>query len=186
MEAVSDSFMSKAVEGGARGAHIISHRLGDTTHPILWTARKLRRVARSRSTDESLAATDAVSAITYLKHLLSELKYDQKGHMIVNSRALANLATSIREQAQVKNKIDLAYFLKRFIPHGISRFGWLPDHYKTADGMTKDNGASAALILCTIREGTYPRHTDVVTKNAEHPLMEELPINTDKTRPSAK
>lgn len=172
LEAISDASMAKASEGGARGAYVIMRRLGDVTHPIHWSAKKLRRVARSSSTAELLAASDAVSSLTYLQALLSELTYHHKGYMFVDSRALANLATTIREPVEPENKIDLAYIRERFIPTGISAFGWIPGHYNISDGMTKDNRTTAALLINALREGTYPHHPDTVTRYAEHPLTD--------------
>lgn len=73
LEAISDASMSPATEGGGRGGYIIFRRCGDTIHPVQWSARKLRRVARSSSTAELLSASDAASSIVYLQELMNEI-----------------------------------------------------------------------------------------------------------------
>lgn len=124
-----------------------------------------------------LAASDAVSALVYLKHLLAELTYDHDCSMFVDSRALVNLATSIREPAEMANKIDLAFLRERFNPRDIRTFGWVPGYYNIADGMTKDNRTSAALLLRALREGIHPNHPDSTSQHAEHAFERNLSKN---------
>lgn len=101
--------MSKATECGARGAFLITRCHSDITHPIYCSARKLRRVAWSSSTAELLAASDAESALTYLRVLILELTYNHECTMIVESWALLHLSTPIREPKEAANKIDLDF-----------------------------------------------------------------------------
>lgn len=55
-----------------RGEFILFRRSANTIHAISWTSRLPRRVSRSKSTAELLAAAEAVDKVTYLKHLLVE------------------------------------------------------------------------------------------------------------------
>lgn len=170
LEATSDAAMSKASEGGGRGAFVIVRRSGDVIHPIYWSARKLRRMARSSSTAELLAASDAANALVYLKELLSEITYRPDAALLVDSRSLMNLATSVREPIEPLNKVDLAFLRENFLLSSINEIGWLPGYHNFADGMTKDNKTSAALLLHAFREGTFPRHPDTITNVAENSL----------------
>lgn len=170
LEAVSDASMSPITEGGGRGAYIIMRRQNDTIHPIYWSARKLRRVARSSSTAELLAASDAVSTLTYMQQLLGEITYRPRSSMFVDSRALLNLATTIREPIEVANKLDLASIRESFTPLVVSTFGWIPGYYNISDALTKDNRVTAALLNRTLREGTYPTHPESIRVEAEPPL----------------
>lgn len=167
LEAISDAAMSPISEGGGRGAHIIIRRNGDVSHPIYWSARKLRRVARSSSTAELLSASDAASSLIYLQHLMEEFVYHHEATMVVDSRALLNLSTSIREPAEAANKIDLAFIRENFTPRAISTIAWTPGYYNVADGLTKDNRTSASLLLGALRSGVHPRHPDLLAKSAE-------------------
>ncbi len=51
---------------GALGVVRYLSTIRDVAHPIYWSSRKLRRVARSTSTAEILAAADAVDMALYL------------------------------------------------------------------------------------------------------------------------
>lgn len=84
-----------------------------------------------------------------------------------------NLSTSIREPAEVANKIDLAFIRENFVPQRVSTIGWTPGYHNIADGMTKDNRTSAALLLRVFREGMHPNHPDTIRIAAEHPLDSE-------------
>lgn len=69
------------------------------------------------------------------------------------------------------NKIDLAYVRENFAPNIIATFGWTPVYHDFADGLTKDNKTSGALLLRVFREGVHPRHPDSLTRIAEHALI---------------
>lgn len=86
MADMSDASMSPTSEGGRRGAYILYRRCGDVIHPIFWSARKLRRIARSSMTAELLAASDAFSTLRYLQKLHAELTYRPNAGMFVESR----------------------------------------------------------------------------------------------------
>lgn len=126
LEAVSDDSMSPTFQGGARAGFFIVRRHGILHIPIHFSARKFRRLARSSSTSETLAPSDAVSSLEYLLHLTLELTYRHDASMYVDSRALLNLATNIRETTEDFNKIDFAFLRECFIPHTVSTFGWIP------------------------------------------------------------
>lgn len=50
-----------------------------------------------------------------------------------------NALFSIREQAEIGNKIYLAFLREIFDHHIISTFGWILGFYNSLDGMTKNN-----------------------------------------------
>ena len=160
LEAISDASMSSISEEGGRGAYLIYRRCNDIVHPLFWNARKLRRVARSSSTAELLAASDAASTLVYLQELIAEINYRPHAEMLVDSRALLNLATSIKEPTERANKLDLAAIRELFTLRSIRAFGWIPGHYNAADALTKDNRNTGAKILKHMPEGIYPRHPD--------------------------
>ena len=171
LEAISDASMSSTSEGGGRGAYLIYRRHNDTIHPLYWSARKLRRVARSSSTAELLAASDAASNLVYIQELLAEMCYRPHAEMLMDSRALLNLSTSIKEPTEAANKLDLAAMREFFTLQSIRAYGWVPGHYNIADALTKDNRETGALLLKVLREGTYPRHPDTYFHTAEPNLI---------------
>lgn len=172
LEVLSDASMAPFNEGGGCGGYIVFRRNGDIIHPIIWSARKLRRVARSSSTAELLAASNATSAAVYLQELLGEISYRPKVCVLVDSRALMNLATSIKEPVGATNKVDLAAIREWFRPRVVGRIGWLPGYHNVADALTKENRMSAALLKKVLCEGEYPHHPDTIFRDAENAIEE--------------
>lgn len=76
LEATSDAFMTKPQYGRRVGRSLLFAYLVIKISPyLLWTAQKIGRSARSSSTSEILAATDAVSALTYFQCMLPDNTY---------------------------------------------------------------------------------------------------------------
>eukprot|EP00171_Calliarthron_tuberculosum_P004588 IDg4588t1 len=144
----------------ARGGYIIMRHHGDVVHPIYWSSRKLRRVARSSTTAEILAAADAIDMTMYLQALLSEVSYSHPFELSTDSRSLFNLATSTKEPSESMNKADLASMRLAFENGTMRACNWTPGYYLAADGLTKDNRESSSLLLKIFREGLYPKHPD--------------------------
>lgn len=84
LEATSDASMFAMSEVGGFGAFIIMRRIGDISHPIYWSAWKLRRITRISSTAELLAASNAVNALIYLQHLIAEPTYHHPSSIFVD------------------------------------------------------------------------------------------------------
>lgn len=180
LEVISDASMSSKAEEGGRGAYIIYRRCNDVVHPLFWSARKLRRVSRSSSTAELLAASDAASNLVYLQELIAEVSYRPLAEMLMDSRALVNLTTSIKEPAEQANKLDLAAIRERFTLESIHGIGWVPGHYNIADALTKDNRETAALLSKVLREGTYPLHPDTFLHYAEPSITTKIDMGDDE------
>jgi len=73
MSVYSDGSPGSKKDEAARGGFILFRRHGDTVHPIYWSSRRLRRVARSSSTAEILSAADAVDKSYYISALAAEV-----------------------------------------------------------------------------------------------------------------
>lgn len=163
--------MSSIAEGGGRGALVIVRRCGHVVHAIHWSARKLRRVARSCATAELLAASDAASTLIYLQSLIDEFSYHHAAALFVDSRSLVSLSTSIREPEEAINKLDLAFLRENFTPRALNALCWLPGYSNIADGLTKENRTTAALLLKVCREGLHPIHPEAIVTNAEADIL---------------
>lgn len=172
LQSVSDASMATADES-ARGGFLIFRRCGDVTHPIYWSARKLKRVARSSSTAELLAASDATNALAYYQILLAEVLYHHQAESDFDSRSLYDLTTTVHEPLEPLNKVDLASIRQLFLPSKIGTIAWIPGHYNISDALTKNNLVTAALLHKTLREGIYPHHPDRLVRTAEQPLLSD-------------
>lgn len=67
LKSISDGSTAPANETHGREGHIPFKRFGSIVNPIQWVTRKLRRVSRSSSTTELLAAADELSNELYLR-----------------------------------------------------------------------------------------------------------------------
>jgi len=63
------------------------------------------------------------------------------------------------------------YFEKR----KLYAVNWCPGYYIVADALTKDNRTIAALLLKSMREGTYPIHADTIRRTCINGITEGHP-----------
>eukprot|EP00171_Calliarthron_tuberculosum_P005283 IDg5283t1 len=164
LDTYTDASMAGKKENGARGEFIIFRRCGDTVHPIYWSSRKLRRVARSSSTAEILAAADAVDMTRYIQEILAEITYSHAAELTSDSRALYNLMFTTKEPNDSLNKLDLAAMRAAFEDGHLRAVNWTPVCYMLADALTKDNRGTSSLLLKTLRECTYSLHPDAIRR----------------------
>eukprot|EP00171_Calliarthron_tuberculosum_P001417 IDg1417t1 len=177
LEVYSDAAMGGKKENGGRGGFIVFRRSGTIVHPIYWSARKLRRVARSSTTAEILAAADAVSMALYLQEVQAELTYRPGVELTVDSHSVFNLSTSTKQPEEALNKIDLAAMREAFHPRKLRAVNWCPGYYLCADALTKDNRTSAALMAKILREGEYADHPDKLRKLSADDGIAPIPID---------
>eukprot|EP00171_Calliarthron_tuberculosum_P004551 IDg4551t1 len=147
IDVYSDASQGQKKDPSPRGGFIIMRRLGDVTHAIQWSSRKLRRVARSSSTAELLAAAEAIDTAIYLQELLNELLYWHPMDFSTDSRSLFTLITTTKEPEERRNKIDIAAMRNAFDIGQLRSINWIPGYYLIADALTKDNRTLGTLIL---------------------------------------
>lgn len=122
-------------------------------HAINWTSRQARRVARSTSTAELLAAADAVDKVTCLKHLPGDLTTDQPTELAIHSRSLFHLCTTMKEPEKARNKIILATIREEHHTSSLATIRWTPGTAHMADALTKDNPVIAAKLEEALASG---------------------------------
>ncbi len=174
LDVYTDAAMSSKKDPYARGGYVIYRRCGDIVHPIHWSSRKLRRVARSSTTAEILATADAFDMGLYLKALLAELTYDHELHLNSDSRSVFNLSSTTKEPEERVNKLDLAAMREAHENGELAVISRTPGYYLVADALTKDNRETAALLLRTLRDGLYPLHPE-----AQHRTSPKGGVRTD-------
>jgi len=148
----------------ARSGYIIFRRTSEMVHPIFWSSRRLKRVARSSATAEILASAEAADKGYYLSKLAEELTHHHDLSLLTDSRSLFQLIASNKEPEESTNKIDLAVMRSLFEDGSISRVSWMPGSYLIADALTKDNRETAALLNKVLRNGIYPYHSDIIER----------------------
>jgi len=177
IDVYSDASPPSNKDLGSRGGYIIYRRFGDITHPIMWQSRKLRRVARSSSTAEILAAASAVDMGIFLREVIAELTGDDSVtvELTTDSRSVFNLVTSTKMPEENANRVDLAAMREYFEKRKLHAVNWCPGYYIVADALTKDNRTIAALLLKSMREGTYPIHADTLRRTCTNGITEGHP-----------
>lgn len=147
--------MAASGETRGRGGRIIFRPLGNLIHPIHRSSRLLRRVSRSSSTTEILAAADATSNEPYIKAILSGLNIHLDLQFPVDSATLASLSTFVRELQERLNKIDLAAIKDTCDDGKLGASHWRPGQKLLADTITKDNTVTANLFYRVLVTGLH-------------------------------
>lgn len=155
LDIMSDAAMDKAQEEKGRSGYIISRRHGDISYPINWSARKLRRVARSSTTAEILAAAEAMCMGLYMRAVIAELLLAPAVELTTDSRSLMALATSIGEHEERLKKVDLAVILEEYDNATLHAIHWSPGPTRLTDAITKDNRQTAELLQGTLTSGKH-------------------------------
>ena len=113
---------------------------------MLWSSRKIRRVANSALAAESIAAVDVFDDAAYAQRLLKELRqFSMPSHLCVDSKSLFDLVGSTHavETAEKRPKVDLAILGKAFDFSELDTITWIPRKYQVADALTKSNMQAA-------------------------------------------
>lgn len=90
-----------------RSVYLICRRCGDVVHPIHWSSRELRIVARSSMTAEILAATEVTSIGLYVSEVSGEFLSASGIELATILRSLMALETSVHEPEDRLTRIDL-------------------------------------------------------------------------------
>ena len=160
LDVIADAAMANKMQEAPREGYIIVRRYRDTVHPIFWNSRKLRRVARSSGTAETLAASDAVDFGIYLQKLLDEICYHHPMQLTTDSRILFNNITSTKKPQEVRNTIDLASLRESFSNGLLNAVCWTQGNFMLADALTKHNPTIASMLLRTLRSGQFAQHPE--------------------------
>lgn len=139
LDCISDGTTASGTDIRGREGHIMFSRSGAIAHPILWSARKLRRVSRSSSTAETPPLTRAPTRCTCTPFSKTSSARRPPAEQTVDSSSLHSLSTSIKEPEERTNKDDLAAIREAY-DMGYTRVVlWCPGTKLLADPLTKNN-----------------------------------------------
>lgn len=170
LEAMSDASMQmKDEKTNVREGIIIFRRSQNIVHAIGWVSRLARRVARSTSTAELLAAADAVDKLTFFKYLLQEFSDNQTTELILDSRSAFHLCSTQKEPEEVKNKIILASIREEYHLGSMTTIRWTPGQSHLADALTKDNQEIAKLLDGVMESGIHSHPDSSYTATSDLP-----------------
>lgn len=184
LEAMSDASMQAHNDKtNVREGIIIFRRSHSIVHAVGWMSRLARRVARSTSTAELLAAADAVDRLTYFKHLLGSIAGTQTTELVLDSRSTFHLCSTMKEPEEIKNKLLLASIREEFNTGSMNTIRWTPGSTHLADALTKDNQEVARKLNEVLTSGkhshpetSYVATSDITVPSTLYTTAIELPV----------
>ena len=170
LDVLSDGAMAQKGEDKGREGTLVFRRFDDDiVHPIHWTARHLWRVSRSSTTAETLSAAEAVSNGLYLKALISSITLPPPTELTIDSSSLQTLSTSVKEPEEKLNKVGLASIREAYDDGELAAVHWCPGPKLLPDAFTKDNPATAKLLLHALSSGRHSRPAETKTNLGPSP-----------------
>jgi hypothetical protein len=132
-------------------------------HVINFCSHRLRRVARSTKTAETLAASEAYDRAHYCRAVAKWMdKIFSRGLLLVldNSSLYSDVSTT-RSPKEKRLKADLALLREAFKTGALSAVIWAETSAQLADAMTKADEKSDMRLLLTLNEGVLRYAYDI-------------------------
>jgi hypothetical protein len=106
---------------------------------ISWRAKRQKCIATSTAEAEYIAVYEVAKEIVWLRLLLKELGFEQKGPTLINEDNTATIAISEKEYNHARTKhIDIKYhYVKDLVKKEIIKLTWVKTTEQIADIFTK-------------------------------------------------
>lgn len=114
-------------------------RLGSRVHAISWSSKPAKRVVRSASSAELLAATDVNDEVIYFKYVLEEIQVSRRTKLIVDSKVNYHLRSTYKEPLDARNKVILTLIREEKHPISVGTIRCVPGRSYREDAITIDN-----------------------------------------------
>ena len=148
----ADASYANLSDGGSQGGHLIFLGDEDSSAVLLaWGSKRIRRVARSTLSAETLSAVDALDTAHLIKSIVGEvfgvvvpveLYTDNKS--LYDSICTTNLVLDKRLRVEIAS-------LRENFENGEVKFSWVSAEKQIADVLTK-RGASKVKLFSSLRE----------------------------------
>lgn len=156
----SDASLGNLSEGGSQGGHFayLKDEEGKLV-PLLWSSKKIRRVARSTLACETLALADGIDACLFLSTLLAELDFGKSDPMyfpitcFTDCKSLHDAVISTKDVQEKRLRLDIYGIKEQLRNKQIQRIEWIKSSDQLADSLTK-HGASSVKLLCVMEKGS--------------------------------
>ena len=153
----TDASHNSLVNGGSQEGHVIF--LCDRDQkcvPISWASKRIKRVARSTLSAETLAAVDAVDAAFLIATIFGEilnLNLPMSIDLVTDCKSLLDAVNTTNLVSDRRLRVDIAA-LRQMVEKGEVNFHWIDSSMQLADGLTK-KGASKARLLEVIERNYF-------------------------------
>ena len=107
--------------------------------PIAWASKKLKRVARSTLTAETLAAVEAIDRAHVIKKIVEEMLHTilPPVNVYIDSKSLYETATTSNQVADKRLLVDIAS-IREMVNNNEVKLHWVSTADQLADVMTKE------------------------------------------------
>ena len=152
----ADSAFGNLGNGASQGGYIIFVSDGSNSAPICWSSHRIKRVARSTLTAETLIMVDAIDQAIYLSNIISALIYGRQQNIPIkcytdsNSLFVASKTDNVVEEKRLL--IELAS-IRESVEEGLIELNWVDTKRQLADCLTK-SGASPYNLIKVIQNGS--------------------------------
>jgi hypothetical protein len=142
-------------------------------HLVDFCSHKLRRVARSTKTAETLAASEGFDRGFYINSVYQWMGMKCGLFLVLdNSSLFADVGTS-NSPKEKRLKVDLALLRESFENGSLSAVIWVETTAQLADSMTKSNDQADSRLLLALSEGVL-RHPYLLSKIKISPFFHDL------------
>ena len=156
----SDASLGNLPEGGSQGGHFVYLKDEEgKLVPLLWSSKKIRRVARSTLACETLALADGIDACLFLSTLLAELDFGKSDPIyfpitcFIDCKSLHEAVNSTKDVQEKRLRLDIYGIKEQLRNKQIQQVEWIPSSDQYADSLTK-HGASSTKLLSAIEKGS--------------------------------
>ena len=162
----TDSSFNNLEDGGSQGGQIVF--LKDKFNrvcPISWRSTRVRRVARSTLSAESLAFADGMDTAAFVSHLAEEFHMIQPGSTVIgitDSRSLYDAASTSTQISDRRLRVEISA-IRETKEKGELEILWTSKDNQLADVLTK-KGAPYQKLLEVISQGRVDLDTSSNTK----------------------
>ena len=119
--------------------------------PVLWSSKKIKRVARSTLTAEALALTEAVDSAVFIKVALEDVlgRHTPPITAYVDNKSLADVVKTTHVPAEKRLIIDLGA-MREMVEKEELVVEWIPNEKQLADVLTKQGASKEKLteVIC--------------------------------------
>ena len=151
----TDASFNNHEDGGSQGAHIVFLKdKNNQSCPITWRSVRVRRVARSTLTAETLAFADGIDSAMFVKGIAEEmlLVNDAKPILaITDSKSLYDAAQTSTQIQDKRLRVEMSA-IRDSKDKGEIEIEWTEKSGQLADALTK-KGASGQILLEAIGNG---------------------------------
>lgn len=154
----SDASLGNLSDGSSQCGNLIFLKGRDRCNLIAWQSKKIRRIARSSLTAETLALSEALDYSVYINNMYSEILFNNKKRFKIevktDNKSLVDSLKSNKTVHEKRLRIEISMIKEMINKKQIHAVNWIKADCQLADSLTKI-GASTSKLISTISQGKF-------------------------------